>query len=194
MLVRTLALTGVPLIITNDGAGYVSWALDLLDGRAVDWPTFRTPGYPMFLVLIFRGLGTGGLQVLIVQHVLGVLSAVMLAHMMLRWVRPALSARNPRVFRAARPVPPLQRAVLTSVLGRVVHVSGTSHGVVSRTPLLDRRRAADGGAGLTRLLDPSASVRRAVEQVGTLIAQVVAPRRERYKDRIEALPTSDPGV
>ncbi|MCC6661928.1 MAG: adenylosuccinate lyase [Phycisphaerales bacterium] len=62
--------------------------------------------------------------------------------------------------------------------------------------LLDRLRGEPmmSGVDLTRVLDPSAYVGRAAEQVDKFITEIVTPLRERYGERIEALPTSDPGV
>ena len=50
------------------------------------------------------------------------------------------------------------------------------------------------GVDFDKVLDPGAYVGRAAEQVERFIAEVVAPLRERYGAKLEAMPTSDPGV
>ena len=51
--VRVWCSFGVPLTITNDGAWYLTAARRILAGEGVDWPPFRTPGYPWLLAGIF---------------------------------------------------------------------------------------------------------------------------------------------
>lgn len=62
--------------------------------------------------------------------------------------------------------------------------------------LLERLRAEPlmAGVDLDKVLDPSAYIGRAPEQVDRFIEQIVQPLRERYEERIEALPDSDPGI
>jgi hypothetical protein len=90
--VRLATALCVPLVITNDGAGYLSWALDLRDGVAVDWPPFRTPGYSGFLAGLIAVFGESAAAIQVVQHGLGVVTAVLVAVIAGRWVRPRLSA------------------------------------------------------------------------------------------------------
>lgn len=70
--VRLLVLADLPLIISNDGVGYLSTARDILNGRLDTIPAVKTPGYPAFLAGVFGTLGLGGLSVLIAQHAVGV--------------------------------------------------------------------------------------------------------------------------
>ncbi len=62
--------------------------------------------------------------------------------------------------------------------------------------LLDRLRTDPvfEGVDFDKVLDPAAYVGRAAEQVDRFIAEIVAPMRERFGVKYEALPTSDPGV
>jgi hypothetical protein len=78
-ILRLLALAQIPLVITNDGVGYATWAQDLLHGNFPDLPVFRTPGYPVALAAAFGLGGEGPWPVLIVQHALGVGACVLLA-------------------------------------------------------------------------------------------------------------------
>ncbi|MCC6661324.1 MAG: hypothetical protein IT437_10605 [Phycisphaerales bacterium] len=87
--VRVAAAWCVPLVITNDGAGYLSWALALRGGRPVDWPAFRTPGYSGFLAGVIALLGESVTAIQAVQHTLGVLTAVLVTLMARRWGSPA---------------------------------------------------------------------------------------------------------
>lgn len=76
---RLAALAHTPLVITNDGVGYASWAVSLLDGGFPDLPVFRTPGYPLFLAGVFAVAGIGAVPVLVAHHALGVAACAMIA-------------------------------------------------------------------------------------------------------------------
>jgi 4-amino-4-deoxy-L-arabinose transferase-like glycosyltransferase len=78
-LVRVLCLFTLPLLISNDGHGYLAWGRSIVHGQAVTWPLYRTPGYPIFLAGVFAAFGVGPWGVLIVQHLLGVASAWLVA-------------------------------------------------------------------------------------------------------------------
>ncbi len=62
--------------------------------------------------------------------------------------------------------------------------------------LLDRLRSDPvfEGVDFDKVLDPAQYIGRAPEQVDRFLAQIVLPLRERYGAKIEAFPTSDPGV
>lgn len=77
--IRLACLAGLPLIVTNDGVGYLSWAQAMLHGQPIDWPVFRTPGYPLFLAAVFSASGVGPVGVLAAQHALGVLTCAIVA-------------------------------------------------------------------------------------------------------------------
>lgn len=74
----------LPLIITNDGVGYIDWAREFAAGQPSSIPPIRTPGYPLFLAGIFTVFGESGLGVLVAQHVLGVITAALIAWAVLR--------------------------------------------------------------------------------------------------------------
>lgn len=74
-----LVLAGVPLIITNDGVGYLGWGKELASGIAPAIPPVRTPGYPVVLAAAFRVFGVGSQAVLIGQHGMGVVTSVIVA-------------------------------------------------------------------------------------------------------------------
>src|SRR5438067_1397321 len=59
LAVRLLCLFTVPLVIANDGQGYITWAKAIMHGDPVAWPIYRTPGYSLFLAGIFSLFGVG---------------------------------------------------------------------------------------------------------------------------------------
>lgn len=77
--VRLWVLDGLPLILTNDSVGYITWAREFLDGRPSTIPPLRTPGYPLFLAAVFALFGVGPSGVLVAQHVAGVGTAAIAA-------------------------------------------------------------------------------------------------------------------
>jgi len=90
VLVRVWSAIELPLMVSNDGAWYLSSARALATGMDVAWPTIRTPGYPVFLAGLFAVVGAGAWVVLVANLVLGALSAIGIA-----WIaRRALSDRG----------------------------------------------------------------------------------------------------
>jgi 4-amino-4-deoxy-L-arabinose transferase-like glycosyltransferase len=90
-LLRLWFMAGIPLIITNDGAGYLHWAQMLLAGEPVQWPSFRTPGYPLLLSGVFLVAGVSPYAVLIVQHGLAALACGLIAYSSTRLAGPRLA-------------------------------------------------------------------------------------------------------
>ncbi len=82
--VRLLVLADIPLIISNDGVGYLATGRDILNGRLDTIPVVKTPGYPVFLAGAFGTMGLGGLSVLVAQHLVGVATAAVLAFALCR--------------------------------------------------------------------------------------------------------------
>jgi len=78
-LLRLWGLASLPLVITNDGVGYLHWAEQAARGEPMELPPLRTPGYPWLLAGTFTVLGTGPVAVLVLQRLLGAASAVIAA-------------------------------------------------------------------------------------------------------------------
>ena len=78
--VRLLGLLTLPLIITNDGSNYLAWGQELATGAWPDFPTTRTPGYPLLLVAIFKALGQSAHAILIAQALLGIATSLLAWH------------------------------------------------------------------------------------------------------------------
>lgn len=74
-VVARLALSGLPLVLTNDSIGYIAWGREFAEGRPTSIPPLRTPGYPLFLAGVFSVFGVGSLGVHLLQSVLGVVTA-----------------------------------------------------------------------------------------------------------------------
>ncbi len=77
MLPRLLAYFTLPLIITNDGLGYLGWAETLASGTWPHLPAERVPGYPVFLAGVFNVFGTSAHAIVLAQSLLGVGSALL---------------------------------------------------------------------------------------------------------------------
>lgn len=86
-VVRVWALGSMPLIITNDSTGYLEWGREFAAGQATTIPPIRTPGYPLFLAAVYDIFGVNPVGVLIGQHALGVVSALIVAAAVLRATR-----------------------------------------------------------------------------------------------------------
>lgn len=77
-LVRLWALGSIPLIITNDGTGYLANGQQLAYGQPLKIAAVRTPGYPLWLAGIHEVFGTSPAAVLMGNHLLGVLTCVLI--------------------------------------------------------------------------------------------------------------------
>ncbi|MCC6679085.1 MAG: hypothetical protein IT436_18325 [Phycisphaerales bacterium] len=84
---RVWMLGSMPLIITNDSTGYLEWGREFASGKATTIPPIRTPGYPLFLAAVYDTFGVNAVGVLIAQHALGVLSALIVAAAVARATR-----------------------------------------------------------------------------------------------------------
>lgn len=76
-LPRMLAYFTLPLIITNDGVGYLAWGETIASGQWPDLPVERVPGYPIFLAGAFDVFGTSAHAIVLAQSLLGVCSALL---------------------------------------------------------------------------------------------------------------------
>lgn len=85
--IRLLALWQLPIFITNDGSGYVEYAQSIASGTWPDMPSFRTPGYPLFLAAVFF-IEESPLLVQAFQHVLGVITVCAATMALVRLGRP----------------------------------------------------------------------------------------------------------
>lgn len=84
---RLWMLGSMPLIITNDSTGYLEWGREYASGKASTIPPIRTPGYPIFLAAVYDLFGVNAVGILIAQHALGVLSALIVAAAVARATR-----------------------------------------------------------------------------------------------------------
>lgn len=90
-LVRLACLASIPLIITNDGEGYLTWAVSMYEGHWPDIPSVRTPGYSLFLAGVFTIVGITPVAVLVVHHVLGIGTALLVTLLTARLTTPLLA-------------------------------------------------------------------------------------------------------
>jgi hypothetical protein len=90
-LLRLWFLAGIPLVITNDGVGYLTWGVMILEGQSVEWPVFRTPGYPLFLALVYFLAGISPFAVLVAQHLLGIATCGLIAWTSSRLAGPRIA-------------------------------------------------------------------------------------------------------
>lgn len=76
-----LALLGhMPLIFTNDSVLYTHWAWAMARGEPVaGLPSYRTPGYPLFLSGILAVFGRDAMAVVALQRLMGLAAAVIVA-------------------------------------------------------------------------------------------------------------------
>jgi len=91
VVVRVLALGGTSLVVENDGIDYLVSAETTWKLQPIFISPFRTPGYPAILALCFWLMGQSGEAVMIVQHALGALMAVLITRLAARWVPPAFA-------------------------------------------------------------------------------------------------------
>ncbi len=79
VLIRAWSFASLPLIFTNDSTEYLAAATQIHDGSEVGLSVVRTPGYPVFLAGLFTLFGLDQNAILAGHHLLGILSAVLLA-------------------------------------------------------------------------------------------------------------------
>ncbi len=71
VLMQTLYLNSAPVIAHYDSVGYLRAALKIIDtGSLLSVPSFRTPGYHLFLVGLFTLFGNSGFVIVVAQHLL----------------------------------------------------------------------------------------------------------------------------
>lgn len=87
-IVRLFALGGTSLVVENDGIDYLVSATTSWNLEPLVITEFRTPGYPAFLAGCFWLMGQSGGGVMIIQHLLGAITAVLVARLAGRWVGP----------------------------------------------------------------------------------------------------------
>lgn len=78
VLLRVWALGSIPLIITNDSTGYLANGQQISTGQELRIAVVRTPGYPLYLAVIHDVFGTSPLAVLMGNHLLGVLTCLLI--------------------------------------------------------------------------------------------------------------------
>ncbi|MFI4882381.1 MAG: ArnT family glycosyltransferase [Phycisphaerales bacterium JB064] len=79
-LVRLALLWQMPLIFTNDSVLYTHWAWAIAQGEPVgNVPSYRTPGYPVFLSGVLAVFGRDPMAVMAVQRLMGLIAAVTVA-------------------------------------------------------------------------------------------------------------------
>src|SRR5688572_23819678 len=66
-----------PVFVRADSIGYFQAAYELAHGMDVDIPVRRTPGYPLFLAAAIWWVGEDFHSIALVQHALGVITAVL---------------------------------------------------------------------------------------------------------------------
>ncbi len=93
-LVRLALLGHMPLILTNDSVLYTHWAWAIARGQPFGGvPSYRTPGYPVFLASVFAVFGRDPMAVMIVQRLLGLVAAATVAGVASALVKRRRSAR-----------------------------------------------------------------------------------------------------
>jgi 4-amino-4-deoxy-L-arabinose transferase-like glycosyltransferase len=70
-VLRLVAVGSIPLVITNDGVSYITWATQLFRHQPFTIAPYRTPGYPLLLTGIWEVFGLGPAGVLVTQHLMG---------------------------------------------------------------------------------------------------------------------------
>jgi len=102
-VVRLWAIGTLPLVVTSDGYDYIyNGALPFYNGEGFKLGTFRTPGYPLVIALSFFIFGVAPVGVLVLQHLMGCATALMVTGIAGRYVRPVW-AMIPGLFAALDP-------------------------------------------------------------------------------------------
>jgi hypothetical protein len=76
-VVRIVFAPLIPLLLNPDSEGYVQAGWDLFRGNGLDLGLRRTPGYGVFIATAFGLLGERLTSIVIAQHGLGVVNAVL---------------------------------------------------------------------------------------------------------------------
>jgi 4-amino-4-deoxy-L-arabinose transferase-like glycosyltransferase len=76
-LMRLAFVYRAPVFVRADSIGYFQAAYELAHGMDVDIPIRRTPGYPLFLAGTIWGVGEDFHSIALVQHALGVITAIL---------------------------------------------------------------------------------------------------------------------
>jgi hypothetical protein len=76
-LLRLAFAYRAPVFVRSDSIGYFQAAFELARGLDVDIPIRRTPGYPLFLAGVIWSVGEDFHSIALIQHLLGVITAVL---------------------------------------------------------------------------------------------------------------------
>lgn len=90
LVARFWVMASTCLVIENDGIDYFGAAWSLYRG-SFEISRFRTPGYPLFLYSSFSLFGVGAVGIMLLQHLAGALTAVLVARIGLRLTTPLLA-------------------------------------------------------------------------------------------------------
>ncbi|GJQ28468.1 MAG: hypothetical protein HBSAPP03_03520 [Phycisphaerae bacterium] len=89
--VRLLFGASLPILLSNDSLDYAATAIRIASGEPANFSPVRTPGYPILLAIAFLLLGTSGVAVLLLHHLLGLGIALLATFAAARFVRPAFA-------------------------------------------------------------------------------------------------------
>jgi hypothetical protein len=89
-IARFWVMASTCLVIENDGIDYFSAARSHYFSTLVI-SRFRTPGYPLFLYSSFKLFGIGAFGIMLLQHIAGALTAVLVARIGLKLANPAFA-------------------------------------------------------------------------------------------------------
>ncbi|HYE02651.1 MAG TPA: glycosyltransferase family 39 protein [Phycisphaerales bacterium] len=90
--IRLWGLAALPLVITDDGSGYLHWAQLLVQGQPMEINPLRTPGYPVFLAGCLIAFGDGPVGILLAQHLAGWLATFLVGLVAIRLAGPRIGA------------------------------------------------------------------------------------------------------
>jgi len=161
---------GTSLAIHNDGVDYLNTAVPLWADGSFQISTFRTPGYPGLLAMSFLLFGFSGVAVMLVQHALGVATAIIVTCTSMRFVRP-LWAVVPGLFVALDP--------MLGVFASILQTEGPSVFVfvlAFHLATAEHRRAAWSGAALGLVLGYAILLRPGYQVVLPFLALAPALR------------------
>jgi Flp pilus assembly protein TadD len=166
----------LPIVRTPklDSAEYVSWARRMADGNFM-WPAVSAhgPGYPLFLASMFT-LGGSNWSAIVVQSLLGGLTAAFIAMLGTRWFSPRVGLWSGLLYATLAPAVYVETNLLAEGLLLCVLTAAL---VVLSTERPATVRAFCGGAllGFAMLVRPTAALMFAA--VAVALWQVARPRR-----------------